>query len=383
MGDIDVNVLKRERQLFEQFFPGLHSAYLRLDLDARERPNSGIFNLYKQAHGPRLLVPKELGGLHASPLEALAVHRILGALSPSLALGAAMHNFTVAFLVKMAERHQYRGFCYDLLARVASDDFMLASGFAEGRVGVGILESTIQAIETEAGYVINGAKRPCTLSRSMDYLTAGVRVIDSRGADLGRGVAVIAASAPGLSVGPFWKARAFGAAESDEVRLQDITIKKSSLLLIDGSLHLDPAEREAWLWFELLISASYVGVISDLLAQVYQKKKGSALERTRAAADVETAAASLEAIAHAMVADDTDRNSLAARALLVRYGVQKIINDVKNLIAELLGGMQFICGATLEYQIGVLTALAYHPPSRFSAAEAVDAYFSGQPLVLI
>jgi alkylation response protein AidB-like acyl-CoA dehydrogenase len=293
-----------------------------------------------------------------------------------------MHNFTVAFLVKMSERQQYRGFCYDLLARVASDDFMLASGFAEGRVGVGVLEATIQAIETEAGYVINGAKRPCTLSRSMDYLTAGVRVIDTRGTDLGRGVAVIPASAPGLSVSPFWKARAFGAAESDEVRLQDVTIKKSSLLLIDGSQHLDPAEREAWLWFELLITASYVGVISDLLAQVYRKKKGSALERTRAAADVETAAAALQAMAHQMMAGDTDRISLAARSLLVRFGVQKLINDVKNLIAELLGGMQFVCGSTLEYQIGVLTALAYHPPSRSSAAEAIDAYFSGKPLVL-
>ena len=49
-------------------------------------------------------------------------------------------------------------------------------GFAEGRPGAGILSPTMTARPVEGGVVVDGAKKPCSLARSMTMLTASVDV---------------------------------------------------------------------------------------------------------------------------------------------------------------------------------------------------------------
>jgi hypothetical protein len=50
---------------------------------------------------------------------------------------------------------------------------------------------------------LGGAKRPCSLSRSMDLLTASVLVPDESGQEQ-LVVALVPAGSPGLEVNPFW-----------------------------------------------------------------------------------------------------------------------------------------------------------------------------------
>lgn len=379
----NAKILKLEIDIFNNFFPGLSQVYGALNFEEKEKRNSRIFEIYKEFNGPKLVVEKKLGGMGVSASDAVSIHRILGTISPSLALGASMHNFTVAFIDKLSKNKTYELFCQDLLTQVAGNNYILASGFAEGRPGANIMDASVKAVEVEDGYLVNGVKRPCTLSRSMDYFTAGVRVIDRGGQDTGRAVAVVRAPQKGISINPFWKASSFEASESEEVCLEDVFVPKHQMLHIDESVSLDPVEREGWLWFELLTTASYVGVISGLVVDLYKKENCSAIDRTRVVSGVETAVSALRGVAHEMDSDArSDRESLTARMLLIRYGIQQIIGEVKNLASELLGGMQFIQNPDLEYRIGALTGLQYHPPSRLSSSKQLDDYFLGKPLAL-
>ena len=64
---------------------------------------------------------------------------------------------------------------------IATNNLLVSSGFAEGRPGQGILVPTMTATAAEGGYLVNGSKKPCSLSRSMDLLTASVGVAGAGG----------------------------------------------------------------------------------------------------------------------------------------------------------------------------------------------------------
>src|SRR5262249_51451184 len=128
-------------------------------------------------------------------------------------------------------------------------------------------------------------------------------------------------------------------------------------------------------------------------------------ERTALAVEVEGAMAALEGIARAMAADvvvqaarletrageppaprgDPGARSgedLLARALLVRYAVQQAVERAAARAAELLGGMAFVASPEVACLLASARALAYPPPSRLAASEALDAYLAGGPLRL-
>ena len=70
------------------------------------------------------------------------------------------------------------------------------------------------------GISVRGSKKPCSLSRSMDLLTASV-AFESEG---GFGVALIPATSPGIERRPFWNSPVLTGAESDEVILNDVVV---------------------------------------------------------------------------------------------------------------------------------------------------------------
>ena len=126
------------------------------------------------------MIPRGHHGLGASAVQAARVTRALGACSPSLAIATTMHQFSVASLVAMAEAGS--GFEWVLIEGVALDRRLMASGFAEGRPGQSVLAPTMTAVAgPDGGWLVSGAKRPCSLSRSMDLLTASVAVPDGSG----------------------------------------------------------------------------------------------------------------------------------------------------------------------------------------------------------
>jgi alkylation response protein AidB-like acyl-CoA dehydrogenase len=374
--------LERERHTVAKLLPGLDEFLAGTPLPDLERPGNPGIAEFRRCGGAGLLVPEQHGGAGAGPLEALRVQRAIGARSPSLAVATTMHHFSMASLVVLSQTGG-TGLEWMLMEGLAKGGKLLASGFAEGRPGASILEPTMSAVAASGGVRVTGTKRPCSLAVSMDLLTASVRVprLDGPGEQLA--VVLVPADADGLRVSPFWGSFVLAGAESDQVSLADVFVPEELVVRTEpiAGTALDELQVAGFLWFELLMSGSYLGAASAVVERVLGDERVPAAERVRLVADLEAAMAALENIARRMPAEQRD-HQLLGDALLVRYAVQDAIARVVPRALELLGGMAFISSDDLGYLAATVNALGFHPPSRTRMAEPLAAFVSGESLAI-
>ncbi|MFF3308515.1 acyl-CoA dehydrogenase family protein [Streptomyces sp. NPDC002952] len=371
------------RSVCERFHPGLLKELDQIPYTDRERPGSPVIDLFRIHGGVGLLIPEEYGGHGADALDALRVQLALGAVSPSLVAAVSMHHFTIAMLYSLAVKE---GRLTDeqtaLLRRIVPDQQVMASGWAEGRTAQNILKPAVTARPVRDGFLLTGAKKPCSLSRSMSLLTASVAIHGDDG-EPELALALVPADASGLTVHPYWGNDLLAGAESEEVRLEDVFVPAGMVVRAgaDDPHRLDDLQSAGFVWFELLISAGYAGGALALVEQVLERERGSAAERASLAVDMEAAVALLENVARATGPEPGDEESVA-RVLVARYAVQNALPDIASRALELLGGMDFINGSGPAQAAAALRALAFHPPSRAAAAEPLLRWFDGGELVL-
>jgi alkylation response protein AidB-like acyl-CoA dehydrogenase len=371
------------RSVCERFHPGLLKELDQIPYTDRERPGSPVIDLFRIHGGVGLLIPEEYGGHGADALDALRVQLALGAVSPSLVAAVSMHHFTIAMLYSLAVKE---GRLTDeqtaLLRRIVPDQQVMASGWAEGRTAQNILKPAVTARPVRDGFLLTGAKKPCSLSRSMSLLTASVAIHGDAG-EPELALALVPADASGLTVHPYWGNDLLAGAESEEVRLEDVFVPAGMVVRAgaDDPHRLDDLQSAGFVWFELLISAGYAGGALALVEQVLERERGSAAERASLAVDMEAAVALLENVARATGPEPGDEESVA-RVLVARYAVQNALPDIASRALELLGGMDFISGSGPAQAAAALRALAFHPPSRAAAAEPLLRWFDGGELVL-
>src|ERR1017187_5613458 len=209
--------LDEARDVCERCHPGLCNALADIPLLHREEAGSPVMGLFREHGGPRLLVSEEYSGAAASPLDAVRVTRALSSYSPSLGAATTMHHFTVAMLFALARTAgRLTPAQLELLSRIAPENLLVASGWAEGKPDRNIVLPAVTARPADGGYLINGSKKPCSLARSMGLLTASVAL--PAGDESALALLLIPADSPGISVHPFWNSLVLAAGESDEVR---------------------------------------------------------------------------------------------------------------------------------------------------------------------
>jgi alkylation response protein AidB-like acyl-CoA dehydrogenase len=375
--------LDTARNTCERLHPGLIKGLEEHPLLEREAPGSPVLDIFRAHGGAGLLVPAVYGGIGAEALDAVRVTRALGAYSPSLAAAATMHNFTAAMLFALADRVvPPTPSQKELLARVAPEGLLMASGWAEGRTQQDILNPAVQAREVEDGFVLNGAKKPCSLSHSMDLLTASVTLPTDDGPP-SLAVLLIPADSEGISIHPFWSSHILAAAQSDEVRLRDVHVPESLVIrgTPDDPTRLDDLQEATFVWFELLITSAYVGAASALAERVLERGRGSVTDRAALSIQVEAAVALTEGTARAMK-DGLAGEEAVAAALTARFAVQKLLLDAASQAVELLGGISFIQSSETAYLSSALHALAFHPPGRGSSSPHLIEYYAGGPLAI-
>jgi alkylation response protein AidB-like acyl-CoA dehydrogenase len=199
----------------------------------------------------------------------------------------------------------------------------------------------------------------------MDLLTASVEVAVEDGDGVELAVALIPAGDDGVERRPFWRSNILAGAESDEVIVRDVAIPKD-LLVRTGSSSADDlgkVQLRGFLWFELLMTASYLGVASALAERVITDDRGTAGERAALGIELEATMTALEGLARAM-GDGGEDSEVFAKALWVRYAAQDAIRRVTGSAVELLGGMAFIASPEVAYLSSAAQALAFHPPAR-------------------
>jgi alkylation response protein AidB-like acyl-CoA dehydrogenase len=373
----NMTFMKRERAMLEQLLPGLASVLADIPLLEMERPGNPAIPAFRRLGGPGLLIPTQFGGRGASPLQALHAQRAIAARSPSLAVATTMHHLTIASLLEVSPDNP--GLEGELMEQVARGNLYIASGFAEGKTGTSIQKSALRMERKGTNLIVNGSKKPCSLSHSMDLLTISVPAPE--GMDAGLAAVIIPADTPGIECRPFWKSPILAGAESDELILNDVCVPEDALLPLGGSGRSNAVQDRGFLWFELLISASYVGIASALTECVLASGKGNAAERVKLVTEVEGAVAALEGIARAMVAGERGNEDLA-RMLFVRYAVQGAIDRAATLAVEILGGMAFIGSPEVAYLFAATRGLSLHPPARLSTSERLDAFLMGSTFVI-
>jgi alkylation response protein AidB-like acyl-CoA dehydrogenase len=300
-----------------------------------------------------------------------------------MTVATMMHHFSLGTLFAIAELVGGGSDLEELLLRrVVDERLLVASGFAEGRTAQGILSPTMMAEPVEGGFLVNGAKKPCSLSRSMDLLTASVGIEQEDGS-VAMGLLMLPADTPGISVHPFWSTPALSGAESNEVRLTDVLVAPEQIIEPDPDLAeaMESLTTVGLIWFQLTVCAAYTGIASVLVEKVLSGARGSVSDRAALAVRIESAAALTEGLARRMMDGETDNDTLAA-ALVTRYAVQDAIAASVNQAVELLGGMAFIGNGDIAYLAAASHAIAFHPPSRTSVAGALLDFYAGYPMVV-
>jgi alkylation response protein AidB-like acyl-CoA dehydrogenase len=371
-----MNFLNQERATLEELLPGLDAELSQIPLMEMERPGNPSLVTFQQLGGPGLLIPKRFGGRGASPLQAVRAQRAIACRAPSLAVATTMHHFTLASLLEIDPEDP--GLEREMLESVAQGNLYVGSGFAEGN-GASIQTSTLHMKRGNGGMLLNGCKKPCSLSRSMDLFT--VSTPPPPGMDAGLAAAIIPADTPGLERRPFWKSPILAGAESDEVVLRDVFVPDEAFLPLGGSGRLNAVQDRGFLWFELLITSSYLGIASALVERALSSDRGGAEERVSLAIEVEGGMAALEGVARAMSSGERD-NDQFARMILVRYAVQDAIARATSLAFEMLGGLAFIRSPEVSYLLAASRALTLHPPPRLKTGKRLEEFLSGNPLVL-
>jgi len=374
--------MAQERRTLDSFLPGFDAELADTELEELESRESDAIERFRAAGGPGLLVPSDHQGRGASALDAVRVQRAVGSRSPSLAVATTMHHFSAATLVELWERDH--GIEWMLLQAVAQQGLLLASGFAEGVRGQGVLKPTMEASRVDGRVVINGVKRPCSLARAMDILTTSLVIRGDDGRPDEFAIALVSAKLPGIEISPFWGAPVLGGAQSEAVALSDVAVEEDLVITmgVAEAPVLDEIQVAGFLWFELLISASYLGMASALAERVIAEERGTAGDRIVVAGALDAAMSSLEGVALQMSDDTISRDELLTRALMCRYAAQDAINRSVAQAVELLGGMAFIRSGDVSCLAASSRALAFHPPGRPRAAESIAAALNGAELLL-
>lgn len=369
--------LERERAVLEQFAPGLDRALAELDFERREAHESPALELLAQSGAPKLVVPRDLGGLGATALEAVRFQRALGGRSPSLGVAATMHHYKIAMLVELLRG----GPREHLLRQIIERGWLLASCGAEGNVGVSLFQPGVTVREVEGGLLINGSKKPCCMVWTMGMLTMLVRSPDESRYEGKLLILMIPADAPGIERRRFWKNAALAAAQSDEVVLRDVLVPHDHTAEVGRPGDYAPIFTYLFIWFELLVSGSYLGAASGLAERALESQKIKSGVKARLGIELESAMAALEGIAHEVMAGHFDQDTLA-RTLHVRYSVQGAIDRATSLAAEALGGSAFATGNETTQLLAGARALAFHPPALFAMEDNLAAALAGGSLVM-
>lgn len=368
------------REACDKFLPGFAQALADVDRQELESPGSPGIDLFRRNAGPGLLVPAAYGGAGAGALEAARVTRALGALSPSLGVATAMHNFSVASLVALVASADATGLEWLVIEGIARDRLLVSSAFAEGRTGAGVLDSGVLAVPVEGGYLVSGSKKPCSLSRSMNLITASVALPgEDGGTDLG--VALIPADSPGITRRPFWTSPFLAGAESDEVVLAEVRVPDELMLRprVELGTGLDTLQTVGFVWFELLVTSAYTGVVARLAERALAAGRGGDTDRAALLTGVEAAIGLAENVAR-VVDEGTVGNDELAGVLTARYAAQELLVSCADRAAELLGGLAFATDPDVGHLLAVSRALAFHPPSRGATAQALIDHHDGAPL---
>jgi alkylation response protein AidB-like acyl-CoA dehydrogenase len=354
--------------------PGLVDTLSSTPLRALESEGNPGIRAFKEAGGPGLLIPKDHGGHGLSARDAARVQVALGFLAPSTAVAVTMHQFTaVTFVELLASRP---GMEWVVIEALATQSLLVASAFAEGDPGGKVLSPTMRLTPDGPSYRLSGRKKPCSLSESMDMITVSTVIPETTDEF---GIVLLGKDTEGVSVEPFWESSVLAGAETGTVVFDNVSVPTAAVSYVAGDESLDRTQRRGYLWFELCITASYVGITARVVSEAAERARSHQL--LEMACELESCTAILDHLA-GRIDDGEATDELLARTLSCRYAIERSIQRATDTGMELLGVNAISQNDVLANLLVASRALSYHPPSRKRTEGPLVEYFKGAELDL-
>ncbi|MFF9818657.1 hypothetical protein [Streptomyces sp. NPDC014006] len=339
---------------------GLHAVLGARSPEEHEQDAGTAFAALKDSGATRMLVPVRCGGTGASASAAVRFQLALGSMAPSAAIATTMHHYKIAALGRVAESGDAHARA--ILEDIAAGAKLIASGGAESTPGRDLRTLGSWATRDGEEYLVTGLKRPCSLSRSMDTLSLMVELRAPDGTPEGYAQAFVPADAAGVEREAFWQSPVFLSAESHAVRLSDVRVPHEGIFPLRGEVGRRFA-ADCYLWFQLLISASYLGIACCLAEATATSRRAGAGRWTAAVERIRRLEA--EVLDAARAVDDGrpvgEQLNLAVRA---RDRVEDDLGDIGGRLLRAAGGATFARTGFYTMLAGALNAIAFHPPQR-------------------
>ncbi|MFF0486025.1 hypothetical protein [Streptomyces sp. NPDC004435] len=359
-GLIEESVLPDARERLDAVAEGLHAALTAGPAEEHERDAGPVFALLKRTRATTMLVPEDCGGKGITAEAAVRFQVALGRSAPSAALATTMHHYKIAALGQVAATGDEGA--RTILRGIARDARLVASGGAESTPGRDLGNLGSRAVRDADGYRVSGLKRPCSLSSGMDVLSLMVELRAEDGTPDGFAQAFVDADAEGLEREPFWQSPLFLAAESHAVHLSDVRVPGERVFPLRGETGRRFA-TDCYSWFQLLISASYLGVAHCLAEATPEGRRLGSRRWTGATAELRALESVLLEAARA-TDDGAPAEQRLNLAVAARDRVEDAIGGIGGLLLRAAGGAAFARTSFHTLLAGGLNALAFHPPQR-------------------
>jgi alkylation response protein AidB-like acyl-CoA dehydrogenase len=367
-----------ELEVASRFVPHLQKVFSERSLMELERSGGRILaEVFRERGEPAFLVPKSLGGGGGSLLELAQILRLVGARCPSLSIMMTMHHHAVGAFSRDSIAIPASG---RLLERVAGERALVATAFAEGRPGSDILDSTVECMPLDDGssFRVTGAKRPCCMSHHADFAIVGVAMQPGEGAR-DRGIALVDRTLEGVRAEDFWPGELLASTDSHCLVFDGVTIPGDCLLAPRREAARAPIERLAVVHaemalsclFQLMVSASYLGMATRLGETMLKRKAGSPERRLQVLSRLESSAMALYRLSQLLEEGDFSAY-LLARAMVISHSVGNQIEQAVTEAVRALGGGVYLADLEAQYLVLASRCVTFHPPSEPLRARIVD-----------
>ncbi|WP_438318226.1 acyl-CoA dehydrogenase family protein [Streptomyces sp. HUAS TT3] len=327
-----------------------------------------------------LPVPCEFGGAGASLVEVASAQRALGMADPSAAIALNMHAFTVGLMADYWRRH--RDSSWMLLEGIARTGALVASAFAEPGGSPNFMSSRSEAVPTGKGYRVSGVKFPCSLATTATLVCLTARVAGTDDTIL----ALCPRSSPGLTVEGEWASLGMTTSDTAGLVLRDVEVDDRLVFHRGPADVIDDNVISGMVWFAVLLSATYHGVLSSLLDVAYRQVAGAGTYGARTAL-LGRATRELLALGGAcrQLGREVESGAVAGRAALAAaVGLRATLSDTRDrvlaAVTPVIGSRLYGRGQAAASLLVDSLAVHHHPPSLLTCDDVVGAFCTGREI---
>ncbi|MCD9195212.1 acyl-CoA dehydrogenase family protein [Streptomyces albireticuli] len=327
-----------------------------------------------------LPVPEEFGGAGASLAEVAAAQRALGTADPSAAVALNMHAFTVGLMADYWQRH--RDTSWMLLEGIARTGALVASAFAEPGGSPNFMSSRSEAVPTTKGYRVTGTKYPCSLATTATLVCLTARVAGTDETIL----ALCPRSSPGLTVEGEWPSLGMTGSDTARLVLRDVELDDRLVFHRGPADVIDDNVVSGMVWFAVLLSATYHGVLGALLDEAYRQVTGAGAygPRTALLGRATRELLTLGGACRQLAADVTSGAIAGRAALAAAVGLRASLSDTRDrvlgAVTPVIGSRLYGRGQRAAHLLVDSLAVHHHPPSLLTCDEAVGAFCTGREI---